>query len=176
MNKPLCILFAGALGSSKTPIANHLSWNLNLPVFNRDAIRTEVREDTLVIEEDPEIFHQRARERLEKLIGMKISFILDSSVDRRYKEIKEWLGKNGYDIYLISIDISKEYLLKLYEAKGYIQSKSELNRFVEEHKKFLDEYSEEVNVVINDGNFLDRLNICLEALKEYIQQTDQRSE
>lgn len=169
MNKPLCILFAGAVGSSKTPIANHLSWNLNLPIFNRDAIRTEVREDTLVIEKDPEIFHQRANERLEKLIGTKISFILDSSMDRRYKEIKEGLIKNGYDIFLISIDITKEYLLKLYEAKGYIQSKSEVDRFIEEHNKFLREYGKEVNVVINDSNFGDRLEICLKALKGYIQ-------
>jgi len=40
-----CLTFAGAAGSSKTPISNYLSTKLLLPVFNNDAIRTEVIED-----------------------------------------------------------------------------------------------------------------------------------
>jgi len=36
------ILFAGAVGSSKSPIANYLSPKLNIPIFNNDAIRFEV--------------------------------------------------------------------------------------------------------------------------------------
>ena len=40
-NKKFCITFAGAVGGSKTPIANFLSTKLNLPVFNNDAIRSQ---------------------------------------------------------------------------------------------------------------------------------------
>lgn len=168
MKKPICILFAGPVGSSKTPIANHLSWNLGLPIFNRDAIRKEVREDTLTVEKDPEIFHQRVGERLEKLVKSKKSFILDASVDRKYKEIKEGLVDNGYDMFLISIDISKGYLSKFYEVKDYAKFMKEIDRFVNDHQKFLEEYGDEVDVVINDENFLNRLDICLEAVEEYI--------
>ncbi len=39
------ILFAGAVGSGKTPISNYLSYKLNLPIYNNDAIRSEVIED-----------------------------------------------------------------------------------------------------------------------------------
>lgn len=45
--KQICILFAGPIGSGKSPIANYLSYKLNLPIFNNDTIRTEVREDLL---------------------------------------------------------------------------------------------------------------------------------
>jgi cytidylate kinase len=44
-NKKICITFAGAVGSSKTPISNYLSSRLNLPIFNNDTIRSEVIED-----------------------------------------------------------------------------------------------------------------------------------
>lgn len=168
MKKPICILFAGPVGSSKSPIANHLSWNLGLPIFNRDAIRTEVREDTLVVEKDPEILHQITEERLGKLVKSQKSFILDSSMDRKYKEVKEGLEEYGYERFLISIDISKDFLLKLYKAKGYIESIDLVDRFIEDHQKFLEEYGEEVDIRIDDNNFLDRLNICLKAVEKYV--------
>jgi nicotinamide riboside kinase len=103
------------------------------------------------------------------LVTSKKSFILDSSVDRRYKEIKEGLEQNGYDMFLISIDISKEYLLRLYEAKGYVQTMDEVDRFINDHKNFLVEYEKEVDVKIDDSNFLNRLDICLKAIEDYME-------
>ena len=41
----ICITFAGCVGSSKTPISNYLSTKLNLPIFNNDAIRSEIIEN-----------------------------------------------------------------------------------------------------------------------------------
>ncbi|MCC6563838.1 hypothetical protein IT087_03015, partial [Candidatus Uhrbacteria bacterium] len=43
--KPYCISFAGAIGSSKTPIAHYLSLKLGLPIHNNDVVRTEVKEE-----------------------------------------------------------------------------------------------------------------------------------
>jgi len=36
------VAFAGVVGSSKTPISNYLSGVFGLPVFNADAVRSEV--------------------------------------------------------------------------------------------------------------------------------------
>lgn len=63
MNQGYCILFAGAIGSGKSPIANYLSYKFNLPVFNNDIIRTEVKEDLLRMDEEE---YERRRSQRKK--------------------------------------------------------------------------------------------------------------
>jgi len=106
--KPKCILFAGAPGSSKTPVAIYLSWNLGLPVFNNDAIRREVAEDTLrrICSQDPE-FVKRQKERIDKFFKKRKSFIYDRNVDCTWEETKEKLNKYGYEYFLISFNLLK---------------------------------------------------------------------
>lgn len=161
MSKPKVILFAGPIGSSKTPIAYHLSYNLDLPMFNLDTIRTEVKEDlgTFDIEE----FEKRSRERLEKIIDRKISFILDASIDRKWGRYKNKL--KDYNTFIISIDISKELLKKLYKYKGYDMKSERIDKNYEEHLAFLDEYSESVDIHITDKDFNSRLEATLKAAK-----------
>jgi adenylylsulfate kinase-like enzyme len=65
MNK-FCLTFAGVVGSSKTPITNYLSGQLNLPVLNNDAIRTEVLEDLGEFNFDEYI--KRRNERAESIL------------------------------------------------------------------------------------------------------------
>lgn len=86
INKPLCIAFAGVVGSSKTPIANYLSCKLNLPVFNNDAIRSGVIEDLGML--DTKVYEKRRDERLKEIIKNKISFICDASIDRSFRSWK----------------------------------------------------------------------------------------
>ena len=52
MKDKTLITFTGAVGSSKTSIAHFLSSRFGLPIFNNDAIRTEVLEDLGVFDED----------------------------------------------------------------------------------------------------------------------------
>jgi adenylylsulfate kinase-like enzyme len=66
MKKKVCIIFAGAVGSSKTPISNYLSIKLNLPIFNNDAIRSEVIEDLGFFDSNEHI--KRRNSRLEEII------------------------------------------------------------------------------------------------------------
>lgn len=63
----ICITFAGCVGSSKTPISNYLSTKLNLPIFNNDAIRSEIIENKgfLNIEEHKKIRDRRLKEVLD---------------------------------------------------------------------------------------------------------------
>jgi hypothetical protein len=164
MKNPRVILFACPMWSSKFAIADYLSWNLGLPIFSRDAIRNEVKED--IGNWDREEFDKRAEPRLKELIKSKKDFILDASVDRQWENYKEML--EGYDIFIISIDISQEHLEKMIEAKEYVQGVGDrLDKNYQEHIEFLEKYSDKINVHITDENFHNRLDIVLEATKEW---------
>lgn len=64
--KHLCITFAGAIGSSKSPIANYLSISLGLPIFNNDSIRSEVTEDLGIL--DSKEYLKRRNKRFQELL------------------------------------------------------------------------------------------------------------
>lgn len=162
--KPKVILFAGPIGSSKSPIANYLSFNIGYPIFNRDIIRTEVREDLGKF--DKEEFEKRSKERLLTLIEKEENFILDASIDRKYERYSEHL--NRYNPFLISIDISRELLDNIYEYKGYTLSGEPLDRNYQEHKDFVSKYSNVIDLSINDENFEDRLEISLKAVEGWL--------
>ena len=98
------VTFAGPVGSSKTPIAHHLSYTFNLPIFNNDTIRTEVAEDLLQF--DNEEFRKRARKRIKNIVDRDLPFIYDASVDRTWEEIKQILINNIIGIQEINIIIN----------------------------------------------------------------------
>lgn len=163
---PICITFAGPVGSSKTPIATYLSWNLNLPVFNNDAIRSEVAEDLGKF--DVEVYKQRQKERAEQLIQSGINCILDASIDREWPNVKPKLLEKGYKCFIISLDLSRELMEKLHKSKCYNESLERLDSIMADHENFLKEYKNEVNVSITDETFGKRLEICLESAKEWM--------
>ena len=162
-NKKLCITFAGAVGSSKTPIANYLSPKLNLPIFNNDAIRSEIVEDLGNM--DAEEYIQRRNERLKEIVTGGMSFIYDASADREWKNNKQVLLDAGYEVFIISLDLSKELLTRLYKAKGYFETLERIDKLFNDHQVFLNEFSEDVGVNITDTEFKDRLEISLKAIK-----------
>ena len=170
MSQSYCITFAGAVGSSKTPIASYLSWNLNLPVFNNDAIRSEVQEDLLQTPEniDPQVYEERKNSRLTEIFKSKKNFIYDISVDRAWLQLKEMLISQNYKWFLISNNLSEEFLLRLYGAKGYTETNRLKNEWIPHHEAFLKQYARDIGLNIDDDNFMDRLNLSLEAVKKFI--------
>lgn len=162
-DKPLCIIFAGAIGSSKTPIANYLSYKLNLPVFNNDAVRNEVIEDLGSL--DAKVYEGRRDERVKEILKNKTSFIYDASIDRVWKELKQWLQKSNYKWFIISLDLSKNFLIELYKNKGYGESLTRIDNLILEHQQFVNENTEEINLSINDNNFKKRLGLSYSAIK-----------
>lgn len=168
MKQPICVLFAGAVGSSKSPIALHLSWNLGLPIFSTDAIRTEVHEDTLSNEEDPKLYQDLVTSRMQQVLKTKHSFIFDSSVDRKYARVKKELKNNGYKTFLISLNLSKKLLTKLYLSKGYLESLKRIDNLLKGHENFIKEFGNKVNLNIDDKNFTNRLALSLSALENHL--------
>lgn len=164
---PFVILFAGAVGSSKTPIANDLSGILVLPTFNTDAIRTEVTEDLLRPYDDA-MFRQRRDVRLKSLIERRADFILDASIDRTWKELRPMLERAGYRWFCISLDLGKPFLARLYEAKGYTESLQRLDGLHADHERFLAEFGSDVSLHLMEADFPERLEKARRAVGNWI--------
>ena len=159
------ILFAGVPGSGKSPIANYLSWNLGLPVFNNDVLRAEYKEDNGTFSVAG--YEELRDDRLDALALTGTNFIYDASVDRSAARFAEWLDKNGYLSFVISLDLDKEFIEKLYVAKEYTQLDL-LEEWYEQHDAFLNEYPEVPDVRINAKNFADRLTISLQSARAWV--------
>jgi hypothetical protein len=166
MSKRICITFAGAIGSSKTPIANYLSVKLNLPVFNNDAVRTEVTEDLGKFDSVEHI--KRRNKRLKEITKSGISFICDLSVDREWKMLKKLLVKNKYRWYIISLDLSKQFLVKLYKVKGYNNSLNVLDKFWNDHDNFIKNNGNEIGLHISDVDFKNRCETSFKKVRKYL--------
>jgi hypothetical protein len=169
MKKKLCICFAGPVGCSKTPVANYLSWNLGLPVFNSDAVRSEIVEDSTLNNYEKRDFNKVLDKRLHKLTKYQRSFILGVSVDRSWRDVKRELENNAYFWFLISFNLSKNLLTKMYKAKGYKESLNNIDKFIQDHGKFFREYRNDVGFIITDENFSNRLDVCLQESKKVME-------
>lgn len=160
-----CITFAGAPGTSKTPISNYLSVRFGLPVLNNDATRTEVIEDFGVLDEAEYI--SRRNERANIILESGKSFIYDASVDRQWETLSEWLVKHDYSWFIISMDLSKELLVRIYRYKNYEVDDGKIDQLLADHDRFLNAFGEEVRVRITDDTFKDRLAVAYEAVKGF---------
>lgn len=162
---PYCILFAGAAGSSKTPIAHYLSTSLQLPIFNNDAVRNEMLENNNTLDE--KAFRQLTKERALTIISQKISFIYDASIDRRWAEAKELLEAHHYKYFVISLDLSQKLLEKIYKAKGYTLIDN-IAGWKNDHDEFVKNNENEISLHITDEDFPKRLELSLTAIKKWI--------
>ena len=160
------ITFAGPVGSSKTPIANYLSCQFNLPIFNNDTVRTEVVED--LGEFNEEEFRKRVLSRVEKLFQSETSFIFDASIDREWKNYCQKIQESKFRTFIINLDFSKDLLKKIYAAKGYQESLPRLDQLMVDHQEFLIEFNSIVNLRLTDIDFPDRLVLSENALKSWL--------
>lgn len=166
-NIKFCITFAGSVGSSKTPISNYLSTKLNLPVFNNDAICSEVTEDLGFFDSAEHI--KRRDLMLKEIIENGTSFICDASVDREWKEYKKRLVANNYRWLIISLDLSKDLLVRLYKSKGYDESLKRVDELINDHNVFLENNKADVGLHITDKDFKRRCQISYEKTSDWIE-------
>ena len=156
-----CIIFAGAIGSSKTPIANYLSGKLNLPCLSNDNIRIEITEDLGKFNQEEYI--KRRDERLQDILKRNISFIFDASIDRSWRTLKKELNKFDYKWFIISLDLSKELLKEIYKNKSYTNLIA-MDRTIKEHEIFLKRYQDEIGLHISDKEFNHRMQLSFKAI------------
>lgn len=163
---PFCITFSGCVWSGKSPIASYISINLSLPILNADSIRSEVAEDLFKF--DVEEFNKRFDSRLNEILESWKSFIYDASMDRYWPVIKKKLESHWYKVFIICLSLSEDFLQKLHDATAYKISDKWLKKLVEQNKKFIHSYSNDINVIIDDGNYIDRISIAYKAVVKRI--------
>lgn len=168
------MVFAGVPGTSKTPIAHYLSCEFGLPILSADQIRYEVREDLRLddINRPGGVaeFDKRLDERFQRLLDLQKSVIIDGSSDRRWGERKPRLVEAGYDHFMISMEMSKAFLLKLYDETGrswWVDDN--LDGYLRDHEQFLKKFQSDVSLEINDDNFIDRLNVAAAGLTKFLE-------
>lgn len=165
MKNRFCILFAGAIGSSKTPIANYLSGILGLPSLSNDIIRREIVEDLKKFSQEK--YLKRRDERLLDILRSGSSFIFDASIDRSWEQVKTELEKYGYEFFIISLNPSKKFLKKLWEVKNYSDLEA-LDRTFVEHKTFLNKYQSLIGLNITDKTFNSRIQLSFDAITKWM--------
>ena len=166
--KKMFIGYAWAIGCWKSPITNYISTKVWLPTFNTDAIRSEVVEDLLTLNRDEAT--KRIKKRFNSVIKEWSSFIYDASVDRTRWDLKNILINNWYQCFIISIDLNRETLLNFYKIKWYTESVKIIDKIYEDHHNFWREYSDDIDLHIDENNYEKRLDIVYEAVNQRIQQ------
>ena len=165
--KKFFISYAGAIWCGKSPITNYISTKLWLPVFDTDAIRSEVVEDLMKFDEIE--INKRIKERLNSVIEDWKSFIYDASIDRTRWILKEILIKNNYKFFIISIDLDRDTLLSFYKAKSYSESIKMVDKVYEDHQKFLKDFWEDIDMHIDIKTYKNRLKNVYRAVNKWIQ-------
>ncbi len=165
--KPVCITFAGVPGSSKTPIAHHLSCVFNLPILANDVIRTELREDTLSNVLDQYKYLERVIQRIESLTEKRRSFIYDASNDRHWYKFLQNKGMSDYEVVVISIDLTRSFYMTLLDAKKYEVFMNKIDTYMKDHENFLENSKMRIICHINDDNFSHRLETAEASVKTF---------
>jgi hypothetical protein len=113
---------------------------------------------------------KRRNSRLEEVINDGNSFICDVSIDREWERFKEKLISSNYSFFIISLDLSKKFLTKLYLSKKYLESLDRIDELIQDHDNFLSKYSDDVNLHIADKDFINRIQISYNGVKKYLEQ------
>ena len=171
MSKPFVVCFAGVPGCGKSSVAHFLGITFRLPRFERDKIRNEIKADfnttDINVPEALSEFNRVSRERYVELIDAKVSYILDSSVDRKWEEVKKEHEDRGYSFLLISFDMSRKWVARVYEN---FHNEHQFNEdgYFEEHAMFLDEHGVDIDLSITDKTFSDRIKLSEQAMRDFL--------
>ncbi len=114
------------------------------------------------------IFINRKDGYLNKLLAKGRSVIYDASVDRTWQAFKQRLEQEGYITFLISFDLSPEFVKKLGTSASSLIDSDAMEVYFTQHKKFLDAHGSTVDVHLTDKNFADRFDICIKAIDDML--------
>lgn len=188
--KSFAVVFAGVPGTSKSSVADYLSWNFDIGILRSDSVRFEVKEDlrieNLSIGEDLDFstpnrngaleeYERRLKERRHTILALGKLIILDGSMDRKWADIKDELHHYGYDWFMINMELSRKFLVDLYIGTGRESFIPQLDGYLRDHAKFLENFSQDVSLEINDKNFMSRLQIASSGLQNYISAMEESS-
>ncbi|HET7320091.1 MAG TPA: hypothetical protein VFI84_00720 [Candidatus Saccharimonadales bacterium] len=172
MSKPYAVVFAGVPGSSKSIVAHELSCQFGLPIYSTDNVRFEVREDlradTINRPDALREFNKRNSDRWKGFLALQRPIIRDGSVDRTWPDVKSELLAAGYDWFMIDMELSQEFIEKLYKDTGRPVAVQQLPMYLAQHNSFMADYEQDVDVFITDDNFHNRRAVAVAGLQRYL--------
>ena len=147
--KKIIIAFAGIPSCGKSTIAKHLEQELKYFRIESDAIRQFFRINFNYSLNSEEIL-TGVVDFLSK--NLESNFILDSSVDRKFRYFKEFTDKTNFKIIVISIEIqAKDALQRIHNRKnGFVTDQNKIKIFVDQHNLFLESYNPDIFVSYDD--------------------------
>ena len=89
-------------------------------------------------------------------------------MDRYWPVIKKKLESHWYKVFIICLSLSKDFLQKLHDATSYEISDKWLDKLVEQNKKFIENYKNDINVIINDNDYINRISVAYESVVKWI--------
>lgn len=158
------ITFSAIPGAGKSTISKQLQDKFNIARINKDDLH-----DIMVTmgEAHNEELLKAAVARLSKMLADKGKVILfDSSIDRKYDELSEWTSKNGYELFVVEIEVSREVLERRIierNKEGADDYLKEMDRWENEHRNFVE--SHKCDFVYNGE---DDLNGLMQSIKEVL--------
>jgi len=147
-NKKLIISFSAVPGSGKTTIAKKIETKYKGIRIRSDSVRdiinnlmsankySRLKQREIVIN-----YHLYLLNKLRTLPNGLI--ILDSSIDRKFAQVKELADKNKYDLFIIKINVSRktiEHRIKKRNPKGYQNFLDNMDQWFDDNIKFNNKY------------------------------------
>jgi hypothetical protein len=172
MSKPYAVVFSGVPGSSKSIVAEALSYKFSLPIFSTDNLRFEIQEDLLsrsINREDcAEEYKRRYASRIAEILSSNRPFIRDGSVDRTWPDVKSRLQAANYDWFMVGMELSRDFMESLYMATGRPIAAQQLPVYIAQHNTFMADYSSDVDIMVTDETFHVRREIAVAGLERYL--------
>ena len=172
MSKPYAVVFAGVPGSSKSIVAHELSCQFGLPIFSTDNLRFEVQEDlrspNINRPDALEEFHKRYAERWKGFLALRGSIIRDGSVDRTWPAVKADLQSAGYDWFMIGMELSQDFMEKLYLETARPISATQLPAYQAQHEAFVQEFGSDIDLRITDELFPERRAVAVAGFQRFL--------
>ena len=178
-HKKLLICFSGIPGSGKTHIAKILEEKYKGVRINNDNIRKIISE---LISEKTAKDTKEAEKKRENILDKYLIWllennlfnngliILDSSIDRKYKEIFLIAKENRFDLFVVRIIVSREIAEKrAIERHGGtdVHFVSNINRWIKENEEF--NYKVKTGITIWNNTVLN-LNSLFEKLEKLLRE------
>jgi len=176
LNKRLLICFSAIPCSGKTYVSKILEEKYKGVRINNDDIRDVIK--SLIPGKSKEILEERQEILQQYLIWFLIQYnfpnkllILDSSIDRKYRGVRDFADKHRYSIFIISLKISREFAHKRSllrnngkEDDNFVEN---IDRWIKENKELASKVSSDI-VLLNEGNLdLSRLFLKLDKIIKF---------
>ncbi|GEM_PF-1319225 len=173
-HQKLVICFSGIPGSGKTALAKKIEERYLGVRINNDDLRrviAEVMEKYRLLrneENNQKMLHDSLAYFFSAYLGKNKLIILDSSIDRTWKEEKKWFEESGYSFFIIRMDISLEEIhrrLQEREMKMPERNFERLKHWKKEYAKAKREIKADFTV---KDNSLEEVQKLFEKLDEII--------